>query len=286
MDYKNLDLLEIIKTENIDTAELIRLLFIRYEIKKKENTLYSKDDYIPQNLIKIYYKSESHLTFKEIVDNFKKKYICNENKIENVHDELEMKGLEVVYDYIQSEDTEKFKNIYIINLLHMKLYSQVPYKGYGGTYRNAHAMITNSDVTTSAPEAISYDIANLYNEYQELLTLGDNINQTKDMDQLINYINQCLVLKTKIIKIHPFSDGNGRVSRALLNILFKRVNLPPTYVKKSEYKEYITAMDKAIRLNDLSSIEKFYYYKICDSIIELDTNNRKNKKEYTGAIKK
>ena len=39
--------------------------------------------------------------------------------------------------------------------------------------------------------------------------------------------------------------------------------------------KYLAAMGKAITDNDFSAINKFYYYKICDSIIELDINQRR-----------
>ena len=62
--------------------------------------------------------------------------------------------------------------------------------------------------------------------------------------------------------------------RALVNILFKVAGIPPVYVKSSERKKYLSAMNKAIVENDYNDINKFYYYKICDSILVLDLNQR------------
>jgi fido (protein-threonine AMPylation protein) len=104
--------------------------------------------------------------------------------------------------------------------------------------------------------------------------MAEVVEKTRDVNRLIEYIEKCIDLKCKIIKIHPFADGNGRSSRALLNICFRRVNLPPTYVTVEEKPLYIDAMDKAIRCDDQSAIRKFYYYKICDSIFELDIKPR------------
>lgn len=39
-----------------------------------------------------------------------------------------------------------------------------------------------------------------------------------------------LVLENSLIKIHPFRDGNGRTTRALMNALFKIVGIPPVYI--------------------------------------------------------
>lgn len=279
MAEKELDLLDFIAKEDISIEKLIKLLFVRYKERKKANTLYSRDDFIPQNLIKLYYATDGHLDFSQIVENFKKNYIWNENEIEDVHNKLERQGLAVVYDYIQSNKTEKIKNIYLLIYLHQLLYSKVPYKEHGGKFRNAPTFISHSDVPTSDPESISREIADLYPAYDKLIQFGDEINKTKDVDKIIEYIDKCVELKVKLIKIHPFPDGNGRTCRALLNVLFKRINLPPTYVKKKEKDEYIKAMDMAIRMGELSLIKRFYYYTICDSIIELDIDERLNKEK-------
>ena len=45
-------------------------------------------------------------------------------------------------------------------------------------------------------------------------------------------------------------------------------------------------MDDAIRLKDHSTIIQFYYYKICDSIYELDIKERLKQDELNLALKK
>lgn len=96
--------------------------------------------------------------------------------------------------------------------------------------------------------------------------------------ELLKYVDDCIKLKCQLVKIHPFADGNGRSARALLNLYFKIVGLPPVYVTKKEKKEYQAAMAKAIcdaEYNpDFTSINRFYYYKICDSIVGLDISKQ------------
>lgn len=57
--------------------------------------------------------------------------------------------------------------------------------------------------------------------------------------------------------------------------------IPPVYVTYKERDEYLDGMAKAIRDKDYkpdySSIKKFYYYKICDSLVELDIIKDKRK---------
>lgn len=39
-------------------------------------------------------------------------------------------------------------------------------------------------------------------------------------------------------KIHPFSDGNGRISRLIMVAMMLRANLPPTIIKKEDKQRY------------------------------------------------
>lgn len=269
----NSGILDFISSEQIGIPELLKMMFQNYQEKKIDNSLYSIDDFIPQNLIKLYYGSCRHRSFESIAVDFKKRYIFNENVLENVRKSQERAGLGVVYDYITGNGWQKIDNIYVVCKIHQLLYSKVPNLEFGGSFRNMTSYVTNGDDNIAIDYSlIPSEMSKLYPLYEDIAAMAEKISITKNADDLIEYINRCIDLKCRLIKIHPFADGNGRTSRALLNIFFKRVNLPPTYVKASEKSEYIMAMDKAIRLNDPTAIRRFYYYKICDSIIELDIN--------------
>lgn len=45
--------------------------------------------------------------------------------------------------------------------------------------------------------------------------------------------------------IHPFIDGNGRVSRILLNLELLNVGFPPIVIKTEDRLVYYDALDKA-----------------------------------------
>ena len=282
-----------LKEENkeLTIEDVITITFNQYKNKKNNSSIYNIDDFIPQNLIKLYFSTDSnHSDFKDIVSNFKQRYLEQESKLENVHSIEEIEGLGVVYDYIRSDEWMKCANIYLIYLINLKLFSLTPYPEAGGKLRNADCYIKDSTINTCPYNYISTAISNLYFEFDNLIKRGLELGEHTDFEHeenLINYINACLNLKCKLIQIHPFCDGNGRTMRAMVNLLIKLAGFPPVYVKLSERDKYLEGMSKAILENNYNYINKFYYYKICDSILELDVNKRLRKdKKIRKLIKK
>lgn len=262
----------------LSVEDIIVIAFERYKNKKKSASIYNIDDFIPQNLIKLYFSVDSnHSDFKDIVSNFKTRYLEQESKLENVHTLEEIEGLGVVYDYIRSDEWLKCANIYIIYLINLKLFSLTPYPEAGGKVRESDCYLTNSNIEPCPHTQIAKEIASLYFVFDDLLKKGIDLGNntvSDNEDKLIEYINDCLKLKCKLIQIHPFNDGNGRTMRAMTNLLFKLAGIPPVYVKYAEREKYLEGMNKAIVEGDFSYINKFYYYKICDSILTLDVNKR------------
>lgn len=250
--------------------EIICLMLDGYKKRKRDGSLYSGIKDIPSALVTLYWSFADKQDLGEIYNKFKRKYILNENNLEEIHNKKERLGLGEVYDFLSSFTDEHWINIYIILKIHQILYSKVDYSEFGGNFRTENCFISNSDVSTTPYHLISSEIASFYEPFEQLLKWGRDIKANNKTSELIDYINSVIELKCKLIKIHPFKDGNGRTCRALVNLLFKQVELPPVYIAKKEKDEYIKAMDSAVRLNDYDSIRGFYYYKICDSIVELD----------------
>lgn len=258
-----------------EAREYISLLFDGYAKRKLEKRLYNKDG-IPEIIIKIYYSCIKKPNFEEYVSSFKKRYIYNECKIENVHTIEEQEGLACVYDYIQSKDDLESISIYDLSYIHEALYSKTCYPEFGGKYRNDNGFIADSPVEIAPYYTITHEMNLLRPEVEELVKSGLKLSKMQDVDMLINYIDRCIKLNCKLIKIHPFKDGNGRSVRAFTNLLFKLANIPPVYIEEQEKEKYHEAMQNALVGNDLSDILHFYHYKICDSIMELDIYINKN----------
>lgn len=264
----------------LDIEELVKISFFMYKMQKKK---YHSYDFVPLNLIKLYYSTDNnHSDFSHIISNFKKRYIDQESKLENIHTVEEINGLGLVYDYIRSDEWKKCANIYIIMVINLKLFSLTPYPEAAGKFRNADCFLKDSGLNTCPYNQIDTEIVKLYPIFENLIKLGDFLsheNNESNEDKIIKYIDDCIKLKCRLIEIHPFFDGNGRTMRAMMNLLFKIAGLPPVYVRLSERNQYLYAMNKAINEKDYTYINKFYYFKICDSILELDVNQRIKNKE-------
>lgn len=259
---------------NNEARELILVLSRGYKLRKKTNRLYTTNDLIPQSIIEIYNKCVEKPYFKNIVEAYKKKYIYNEARVEKNVSRQEQAGLGEVYDYISNFDYSKDKfNIFITAMLiHQKLYSKCPNTSFGGELRDEQAIMRGTYIDVMpADEAKKY--------FNSFIANSDFIFEPLKEDNIFEYINICIKTTVKLIKAQPFIDGNKRTFRALLSLMLKRINIPPIYISLDEREEYKEALLEAMKNDNYHPIIRFYYYKICDAIVELDVNNSEIRKE-------
>lgn len=102
MTQDNKNFLNYISRKKVDMNDVITLLFLNYIERGQDGKLYSSDDYLPQNLIRIYYSNITEPRFNSMWDSFKQEYIFNESELEDAHSQIEKEGLGIVYDYINS----------------------------------------------------------------------------------------------------------------------------------------------------------------------------------------
>jgi len=60
----------------------------------------------------------------------------------------------------------------------------------------------------------------------------------------------------RLVKIHPFDDGNGRVARLLMNYVLLRKGYPPVIIKSADKKNYLNALNRA----DTGDLQAFTDY--------------------------
>lgn len=70
----------------------------------------------------------------------------------------------------------------------------------------------------------------------------------------------------KFVRIHPFDDGNGRMSRILMNLILMQFGFPPVIVKTEDKANYISALEQS----DIGIIKPFIDYIALNLISSLD----------------
>lgn len=72
------------------------------------------------------------------------------------------------------------------------------------------------------------------------------------------------LIHSRFEQIHPFSDGNGRIGRLIIQAMMLRENIPPTIIKQEHRRLYFSYLNKAQQKNDASLLEDF----ICNAVLE------------------
>jgi Fic family protein len=63
----------------------------------------------------------------------------------------------------------------------------------------------------------------------------------------------------RLTAIHPFSDGNGRTARLLMNLMLIRGGYPPVAVRPEDRKPYLDALERGSLSDDLQPFQAFMY---------------------------
>lgn len=220
---------------------------------------------------------------------FLQNYIYNDNKLEGViidRNELNYILADLNYNGIDSKffnnDCEEvvmtLGNLelqkYVINTkdaislkkckhLHSLLFKYVPYPDDNGKYRDGTVLLKSGTVQPVE----YYEIDDKINELDEELQFF--IKNIDDYD-VGRYIEQVAYFTYKFIVIHPFRDGNGRISRAILNWLLSKKKIPPIYIDQKSRKEYLAALSRIDLENDPVPFIMFIEKRIICTMIELN----------------
>lgn len=183
-------------------------------------------------------------------------------------DDLREKEREIERQRLVSEREEAIKkakeekNIKALKkLLHNPIVSN--FRRFGGNFRENTAVMNKLNIEVpNYKEAIKFMNSFLKQEKE------DKYKKALSNPDLFEYIDYCVDTIAELIKYQPFCDGNKRTFRSLLNLMFKKRNIPPVYIKKEERDEYNRVLEEAMK-GKTEYLRMFYYYKICDSIYEL-----------------
>ncbi len=66
----------------------------------------------------------------------------------------------------------------------------------------------------------------------------------------------------KLTAIHPFSDGNGRTARLLMNLMLIRFGYPPVAVRPEDRKQYLDALEQGSLSSDLAPFQRLLHERL------------------------
>eukprot|EP01033_Poteriospumella_lacustris_P015837 gene15837-gene16674 len=91
------------------------------------------------------------------------------------------------------------------------------------------------------------------------------------VDESIDPFMKAAWMQWAFCRIHPFEDGNGRVSRILASVPLCKYGLPPIVVTPEYKSEYFAALHQADRQNDLAPLAGFFYQSMIRGMAYLES---------------
>ncbi|MFL0061962.1 Fic family protein [Tenacibaculum maritimum] len=85
--------------------------------------------------------------------------------------------------------------------------------------------------------------------------IRDLLNWYEEKNNVLHPVQLAAEFHYKFVCIHPFDDGNGRVSRLLMNYILLKHNYPMVIIKSEDKETYLTALQKADTGDLVSLIE-------------------------------
>lgn len=121
-----------------------------------------------------------------------------------------------------------------------------------GKYRNIAVRISGADVILPNP----MKVPELMTDFIQWLNQKNNDHPAKISADA----------HLKLVSIHPFTDGNGRTARLLMNLILMQTGFPLAIIQNKNRKQYINALEKAQTKNETDDYYDLIYGAVDNSL--------------------
>jgi Zn-dependent peptidase ImmA (M78 family)/fido (protein-threonine AMPylation protein) len=159
-------------------------------------------------------------------------------------------------------ETDDEINIFKIKELNKLLYKYVPFPEYIGEFRTEDNLILGGKIQ---PVSVS----KLFDKVEELNDMITNLISNIEKYDISEYISLVADIHYKLTVLHPFNDGNGRMSRAFMNWLLRLKKLCPIYIDSNNKDDYLEALSKIDNGSDNTALQIIIIKSIIKTMAEL-----------------
>ena len=140
----------------------------------------------------------------------------------------------------------------IIKKLHRLFYQKID-ADQAGQYRTVQVCISGTEYVPPTPD----DIPHLMKH------LADQIHSSHST---LHPIELAAMAHKRLVDIHPFIDGNGKIARLLMNLILVNAGYGVTSIPPTLQNDYLNALSSSRRRNDMEPFSKL----IAECVIETE----------------
>ena len=176
---------------------------------------------------------------------------------------LSIAGHYAMYQDIFAIPVKEKISVYDTISLNKKLFSYYPNPDFGGSIRQNNTLVLGAKFETVDYHMIYAELMRVDAEIQ------DGYAQRGSM-KMSDYIKHTARIHHQITVIHPFPEGNGRTSRAFMNVQLIRAGMLPIYIRVEDKDGYIKALSRADEFCEYDELYEIVFKLILKSFVELN----------------
>lgn len=195
------------------------------------------------------YKEQNNVVQEQFDKNFVMAFVFNTNSIEGstltpkevelllsediapnrpLKDILEAKSGEKALECVK-EYKGRLNQTFLLKL--HEIYFRDSYPQIAGAYKTMENRVEGSTFETTPPELVPADMKSYFKEYLAV-------------KKKLHPLELAAWAHWKLVRIHPFQDGNGRVARLVMNFVLHKNGYPMIDIKTKDKKTYFGALEK------------------------------------------